>query len=645
MNGRTSPIQSPPRRSRDELSYSPDSRISFLSSPTSTRVSTDTVSMRDPPPSYNGEMQSQVSPARSTRSQNTEVSSRYSSLMQFLNDQDENENTEDRGNQNTGNSEYDDDVGGEELTQISSMSLSPNSHQRHHRSSNRHNDRSRNKQYHYNNYTLDSRGGSNDLYKTGGSSSIASGRTFIWDGEEKQSIHNGNEDNDMLTYFSQTRTYLTDMGSSSSPRGGGGEGHGSGDSSDHMSTSQGSLSNAMTHVTDQFKDVKKLFDHTSSKAKELQNELMRLNQARKRRTAKCKNEWTYKLQNQREEQEIATQRIQGFVSRLEVDVKKLSDKKQSLEEKYNKIKRSRDHTLHLLKEDIARKSRHARKQWDLEEKAIFEKQLLSKRDSIRKQAAEAYGPQLDKMVEEGKLEVRKKEDEVQLRLDNLRRKLNLDLDRKLQEAKDTLRDELRSDEEKARRSSERKLEEALRAQSVEIEQIKDKFAREKKILEETLERTRRLNTESTLEGIREVRNSESKQINELMTMQQKELSQIASQHARSIEEYRIQLMDNEKDSLQTVRIQLEEEIETLKRKARNNAKAKAVQETERILTRLSEDVLMERNRKKEEIDKELEDLRLEAHSTLESMHQAERRSTERAASMRGEIESYRKEVR
>ena len=48
--------------------------------------------------------------------------------------------------------------------------------------------------------------------------------------------------------------------------------------------------------------------------------------------------------------------------------------------------------------------RHARKQWDIEEKAIFEKQLLSKRDSIRKQAAEAYGPQLDNMVEEGKLE-------------------------------------------------------------------------------------------------------------------------------------------------------------------------------------------------------------------------------------------------
>jgi chromosome segregation ATPase len=75
-----------------------------------------------------------------------------------------------------------------------------------------------------------------------------------------------------------------------------------------------------------------------------------------------------------------------------------------------------------------------------------------------------------------------------------------------------------------------------------------------------------------------------------------------------------------------------------------SAKAQAEAETERVLERLRVDVTAERRRVKEAIDKELDDLRMSAHTSMESKLGQEKRIVERVATMKGEVESYRREV-
>ena len=65
---------------------------------------------------------------------------------------------------------------------------------------------------------------------------------------------------------------------------------------------------------------------------------------------------------------------------------------------------------------------------------------------------------------------------------------------------------------------------------------------------------------------------------------------------------------------------------------------------ERVLSRLREDVTEERRRVKEAIDKEVEDMRLSSHNVIDGLQQQEKRTMERIAALRGEIESYASSV-
>jgi chromosome segregation ATPase len=175
--------------------------------------------------------------------------------------------------------------------------------------------------------------------------------------------------------------------------------------------------------------------------------------------------------------------------------------------------------------------------------------------------------------------------------------------------------------------------------------LKEKFARDRKTLEESFERTRRLNAESALDAMREVRQSESKQVMELMAANQRELGQITSHNADSIKQAKLRLAQEEQEHLDRVVERMDAQVGMKKEKERLTAKAQAVAETERVLERLRDDVMSERRRVKEGIDKELDDLRLSHHASMESKLAQEKRMVERIAAMRGEVESHRSEIR
>ena len=610
MAVRTSPVTSPkrerPSNKEDEsetiFSYSPLS--SAMNSP-SARSNLDlytgspsSASQRsrsedlDPPPPYS-------SPTRSTVSHAS--SSKYTEIMQFLEKDLETTTTSRHGGRNEAEEDN--------VTAASSVSdLSPNSTARNRR-----------------------RRGEFDAKSLGSKSLGGGGRSYIWDGDYVGGGAGGSNvfvddeegpDQDAATYFSHQRS----TGGTSA------------------SASARDMSEIVGKVKEKVAAIKDELAQKTQQARDFQAELVRVNAARKRRASKCRTEWENKLRDAMEEQLVSKKRVSEFVERLKKDTDALKLKKESLQEKKNKLTLSREQSLRLMQEDAVRKAAQTRRQWQVEEKAVLEKALSLRAENIKKQAAESFGPALDKLVEEGKIALRKKEDEIAGHLEQYQLHIQGELERKLSAAKDAMREQLRSEEDRARRASEHKLEDTLRSQSAELTAVKEKFLRDKRLLEESFERTRRLNAESVLEAMRELRQSEGKQVMELMANNQRELGQISSNNTEQLKQLKLRLQSEEAAHLQQIAERIDEKLGQKQERARNNARARAAAETERVLSRLREDVFEERRRTKESIDKEVEDLRLSSHSAIDGMQQQEKRTVERIAAMRGEIESYRKQV-
>jgi hypothetical protein len=186
-----------------------------------------------------------------------------------------------------------------------------------------------------------------------------------------------------------------------------------------------------------------------------------------------------------------SKRQREFIDKLSNDVKELSEKKLALQDKQQKLGTGREQALTQLQAELKRKQQRARRQWEADEKLIFDKAYTLKAEAIRKAAADSFGPSLDKLVMEGKETVKAREGESAVILERLKRALYIEMEQKVQEAKAAMREEVRQDDEKGRRVGERRLDDALRRQAEETTLLKERFSREKKSVDEAAERGHR----------------------------------------------------------------------------------------------------------------------------------------------------------
>ena len=362
-----------------------------------------------------------------------------------------------------------------------------------------------------------------------------------------------------------------------------------------------------------------------ARVRELQSELARLATAKARRVQKFRSAGEAQLAAQREELGAALKKTSDFVEKLASDVKQLTIKRDGLKDKQGRLAAQRESALQLLQDEVARKMARARRQWEAEERAVFEKALKGKEEALKKAAADSFGPALDKLVIEGKEAVRARQDECTKRLERLKRELSAELSSKIAEARESLRDQIKADDEKTRRAGERQLQDALRRHSEETEALKLKFQRERRLAEETAERTRRIDAETSLEGMREIRRAESQQAMELMASQQRELAQVVASHAEEIKAVKQSLAAAETELQQRVTKELQASSSQQRDKAKAAFLSKLGAETEKVVSKLREDALQERKAVRDRIEAELGDLRLAAQHRLDAVQAAETR--------------------
>lgn len=595
MRTSSSPIRSPSKlavqKRVDEQSDDSDAESSRLTySPLSSAPTSPRSKSSEPPPPYYSPTYSAVASRDSTK---------YSSLMQYL------------------DGELDESMqlqrGEEAFDDMSSMSLSPSKDKRHKFSS------SSSKANVTQTFLSSS-------HRNSPSKSVkSSGRSYVWDdwqNDDKQNTHNtesyGIDDEetngDNTTYFSFAAS-----------RGGG-----TSSQKSHDGVSMGSKS--IQHVVNEIKvkvdTMKGELENKHVRIRELQSELIRLNTAKNRRAQKFKSVWEAKLTAQREEQSAALKKTMDFVERIGHDVKQLNLKRDGLKEKHSRLSAHRETAIQILQDEMQRKVQRARRQWEVEEKAVFDKVLKGKEESLKKAAAESFGPALDKMVIDGKEAVRARTDECNKKLDRIKRELAAEVHEKIHQTRESLKNQMKMDDEKSRRVGERKLDDVLRKQSEELEAIKLKFARNRKLAEENAERTRRIDAETSLEALREVRKAESQQVLDLMASQQRELDQLVRNHADRIVSLKDGLNKREAEYCDKLTKELDAANSIHINRAKSSLTARYNAETEKVVAKLREEISGERKTVRDRIEAELDELRISAQNRLDAMQVSENRSVQ-----------------
>ena len=248
--------------------------------------------------------------------------------------------------------------------------------------------------------------------------------------------------------------------------------------------------------------VKAELSTKTAKSKELQTELVRLNAAYNRRAEKIKTKLELQQKQQKEEQTLALNKQSEFLNRVTEDVRQLQEKHSALTNKLNLCESLGPDAVAAAREEGNRRRARAKRQWEQDEKQHFEKLAHSKQESMRKAAADSLGPKLERMVIEGREEVRAKEENAQSLLRELRKTLQADLEAKVSEAAEALSRTLALEEDRDVRQQERRSAERLRVKQQEIDGLREQAARDKKAMEEAAERARRVELEASLDARR-----------------------------------------------------------------------------------------------------------------------------------------------
>ncbi len=434
------------------------------------------------------------------------------------------------------------------------------------------------------------------------------------------------DDDDSATYFSMPSTY----------------------NKSHGNTAQLSPNSTLHATVEEIKNkVSVMKTELNSKTKcinELQADLLRIQTARGRREEKFKKIWLNKIKDIQEDHNILISKQKDFETRLFTDIKGLEEKKTKLLDRCNNLINGKQQTMEILSDELRRKKVKVRKQLEADERAYFDKIAGSKYDHMKKQAADVFRPKIEKLVIEGKETVRVKNEEYENKLVSLRLHARNDMEKKLSQFRSNFLDEMRDEDERIRRLNEKKLQDMLRKHNDEVIAVKDKFARDKMMLEENNERVRRLDNEQNLDTLKNLRKNESKLMEEQLSSQEREITYLLKSHAEELTSLQKSLKDEEeKWEQKCYSWQMQ-----LKGQKHERVKAelymKAATETEKILQRVREELSEERKKIKADIDNELEDIRINTQNKLDSMQISESKLNERSKSLRIEIESLRNQI-
>lgn len=414
---------------------------------------------------------------------------------------------------------------------------------------------------------------------------------------------------------------------------------------ENRSTSYGlkenSIQSLVSEISMKVRNIKQELKLKSTNCKELQAELLRLKAAYSRRVEKTKKNWDSKRQQSREEQSISLKKQEEFINKLTLDISQLKQKIIALNDKKNKCLVMGETTVNEAKVTAAKNLQRAQKQWEHDEKQSFLKLAASKEEAMQKAAADSMGPKLERLVTDLKDRVRAKEAELTKKCYRLRAHLEDDLGGKVEEARCRVQSQLQAEEDRERRAEERRALERQGQRERDESTLRENHKRELQTLENTSEVQLQSESEILSQERRQQIESDSRTVRDEATRLQRELDtrrrELQSERDRIRKTFETERSEWQTQSEATHRRQRAQRIE----RAKETAKNEAILETERVLQKLREEVLQDRERLTSESEAEVQKHRLQTQERLDKIQEDEQRLSTRHSELVSEVKNLR----
>lgn len=408
-----------------------------------------------------------------------------------------------------------------------------------------------------------------------------------------------------------------------------------------VGTENNSLRTAAAELTAKVESLKEELARKIRSLKDLQSELMRLKTAQQRRRDKFKVSWEGKLREQRENHSEEIRKLSSFNDTIEAEVKDLRTKVEGLYQKIKEFESEREVMLEKAKVEVKRKKIRTRKQWEADEKTHFEKVVASKAEKLQEQAAQSFGPKLEKLVKESQDAINAKKDANTSFLQEQLKQLEIQLETQLSEYKEKLNQEMRGDLEKARRAAERRKDDQIRRFEGENEALRARESRERVQLETQHGRVIRSEQDTHEQEIQNQQRRESQQIADLLSKQQKELNHLAQIHADAYGSAQEKKLIEQEQRKKNSDLLNQRKKEQLLRRKKEQIENRAHRETQQILQKLREDAEINRKSVQKQIEQELIELRATAADKSNVYQEVEQNALSNIAKLKSEIDTFR----
>lgn len=393
-------------------------------------------------------------------------------------------------------------------------------------------------------------------------------------------------------------------------------------------------------ITEKISSMRKELREKHGLIKDLQLELIRIREAKDKKSARVKQGWTSRLLTLKDEHQQSFRKVEDFIHKLGSDIAKLKEQIGLLEGKVATNREQHALAVEHTRTELSRRLSKIRRQWEADERTSFNKVLLSKAEALQKQAADSLGPKIDRLVAGGKEKVLLMRSEHDVKLSKIRIEAIAKNEEKINSAKRRLSDQIAEEMDRLRGSLSKASSDLNKSNSHELMLLKDKFQQELQSLTSSSEYSMRTESEQHQSAVAALIRHEKVQVEELLLAQQKEVDLLQSGFQDEMKKTKLTLRDKALMSQQRA-LELKEKLrQTHLLRLQDGIKHRIAVETEKILSKLHEDAKEERRSIQKRMDDEMSDLRMQLQEEHDRKARKEQEDSQQLSLLRGAIDGY-----
>jgi hypothetical protein len=371
--------------------------------------------------------------------------------------------------------------------------------------------------------------------------------------------------------------------------------------------------------------------------KDAQSELMRVMKAKEKRAERAKASNEAKLKSIAEENESIVKKQGLLLAKIGDDVKSLGEKLSALQGKHQSLLESKDRTLDMAHSESKKKIARTRKQWEVEEKAIIDKHVESKVAAMKKSIADAMGPSMDRKVEDMRLEIQSLQKSLDTALESKRLQLETEFNEKLVAEVAKFEGELKLGNNRLKARFENEIQELKSRHAEELVAYNTSHMREKQHIEEQITRRRNQEGESAALELKSKKQNFQQMLQELEISCQRDLNLIARKQRDDLEKLESELSNELKEYATKHDQDLKKKNAIALREYEESLRSQIESETHKLIIKVREDALAERQLTRRDLASDLEILRSNFQVRIDDIAAKERRSSERLRALKEEV--------